>query len=114
MTAEGKHAADMSDLRLDDTIFEDLRKTFSTVSDRMDAARRALRNTDGSAVGAGKLVEDVHEFADEWGYGVKQLGKHTHGAVKMIDKIGEKFSELDQELAESLKSAKADSKKKGK
>ncbi|MEU6681085.1 hypothetical protein [Streptomyces sp. NPDC046853] len=100
----------MSDLRLDDTIFEELRKTFSTVSDRMDAARRALRNTDGSAVGAGKLVEDVHEFADEWGYGVKQLGKHTHGAVKMINKIGEKFSELDQELAESLKSAKADSK----
>ncbi|MGW7085920.1 hypothetical protein ACWGH2_20855 [Streptomyces sp. NPDC054871] len=101
----------MSDLRLDDTIFEDLRKTFSTVSDRMDAARRALRNTDGSAVGAGKLVEDVHEFADEWGYGVKQLGKHTHGAVKMINKIGEKFSELDQDLAESLKSAKSDSKK---
>ncbi|MEV8318999.1 hypothetical protein AB0Q95_33075 [Streptomyces sp. NPDC059900] len=100
----------MSDLRLDDTIFEELRKTFSTVSDRMDAARRTLRGTDGSVVGAGKLVEDVHEFADEWGYGVKQLGKHTHGAVKMINKIGEKFSELDQELAESLKSAKADSK----
>lgn len=113
MTAEGKHTADMSDLHLDGTIFEDLRKTFSTVSDRMDAARRALRNTDGSAVGAGKLVEDVHEFADEWGYGVKQLGKHTHGAVKMIDKIDEKFSELDQDLAESLKSSKAGSKKKG-
>ncbi|WP_371527835.1 hypothetical protein OG302_18785 [Streptomyces sp. NBC_01283] len=109
----------MSDLRLDDTIFEDLRKTFSTVSDRMDAARRTLRGADGSVVGAGKLVEDVHEFADEWGYGVKQLGKHTHGAVKMINKIGEKFGELDQQLAESLKSAdadskKADSKKKGK
>ncbi|MEV7196751.1 hypothetical protein AB0N81_33865 [Streptomyces sp. NPDC093510] len=100
----------MSDLRLDGTVFEDLKKTFSSVSDRMDAARRTLKNTDGSVVGAGKLIEDVHEFADEWGYGVKQLGKHTEGAVKMINKIDEEFSKLDQALAESLKSAKKKSK----
>ncbi|MEU9785411.1 hypothetical protein AB0H92_31375 [Streptomyces phaeochromogenes] len=30
----------MSDLRLEDTVFEDLKKTFSTISDRMDSARR--------------------------------------------------------------------------
>lgn len=96
----------MSDLRLDGTIFEDLKRTFSGVSDRMDAARRTLRSTDGSVVGAEKLIEDVHEFADEWGYGVKQLGKHTQGAVKMINKIDEEFSKLDQALAESLKSAR--------
>ncbi|MFK4065671.1 hypothetical protein [Streptomyces sp. NPDC029674] len=96
----------MSDLRLDGTVFESLKKTFSSVSDRMDAARRTLKNTDGSVVGTGKLAEDVQEFADEWGYGVKQLGKHTQGAVKMIDKIDEEFSKLDQALAESLKTAK--------
>lgn len=96
----------MSDLRLDGTIFEDLKKTFSTVSDRMDAARRTLKGTDGSVVGAKGLVDDVHDFADEWGYGIKQLGKHTHGAVKMINKIGDEFSKLDQDLAESLKSSK--------
>ncbi|MFE0099470.1 hypothetical protein [Streptomyces sp. NPDC059009] len=100
----------MSDLRLDDTIFAELKKTFSTVSDRMDAVRRTLKNTDGSVVGAKSLVEDVHDFSDEWSYGVKQLGKHTHGAVKMIDKIDTEFSKLDQDLAESLKSTK----KKGK
>ncbi|MBM7171399.1 hypothetical protein JQK87_23930 [Streptomyces sp. G44] len=100
----------MSDLRLDGTVFEDLKRTFSGVSDRMDAARRALKSTDGSVVGAGKLIEDVHDFADEWGYGVKQLGKHTQGAVKMINKIDEEFGKLDQALAESLKSAR----KKGK
>ncbi|MEU6990088.1 hypothetical protein ABZ953_05415 [Streptomyces sp. NPDC046465] len=100
----------MSDLRLDGTIFEDLKRTFSGVSDRMDAARRTLKSTDGSVVGAEKLIEDVHEFADEWSYGVKQLGKHTQGAVKMINKIDEEFSKLDQALAESLKSAR----KKGK
>ncbi len=96
----------MSDLRLEDTVFEDLKKTFSTISDRMDTARRTLRGTDGSAVGASKLVEDVHEFADEWGFGIKQLGKHTQGAVKMINKIGQGFGKLDHDLAESLKTKK--------
>jgi hypothetical protein len=96
----------MSDLRLEDTVFEDLKKTFSTISDRMDSARRTLRGTDGSAVGDSKLIEDVHDFADEWGYGIKQLGKHTQGAVKMINKIGSEFSKLDHDLAESLKTKK--------
>ncbi|MFC9848379.1 hypothetical protein ACFWFF_00460 [Streptomyces sp. NPDC060223] len=96
----------MSDLRLEDTIFEDLKKTFSSISDRMDATRRTLRGTDASAVGQSKLVEDVQDFADEWGYGIKQLGKHTSGAVKMINKIGESFSKLDLDLAESLKAPK--------
>ncbi|MER5970716.1 hypothetical protein ACFYYR_24275 [Streptomyces sp. NPDC001922] len=101
----------MSDLRLDGTIFEDLKTTFSTVSDRMDAARRTLKAVDASAVGADKLVDDVHDFSDEWGYGIKQLGKHTHGAVKMINKIGHEFNKLDHDLAESLESKP---KKKGK
>ncbi|MGW1713018.1 hypothetical protein [Streptomyces sp. NPDC002156] len=102
----------MSDLRLEDTIFEDLKKTFSTISDRMENARRSLRAADASVLGESKLVEDLRDFADEWGYGIKQLGKHTQGAVKMINHIDDTFSKLDLDLAESLKSAKA--KKKGK
>ncbi|MET9893342.1 hypothetical protein ABZZ47_24625 [Streptomyces sp. NPDC006465] len=100
----------MSDLRLEDTIFEDLKKTFSDISDRMETTRRTLRGANASAVGESKLVEDVQDFADDWGYGIKQLGKHTHGAVKMINKIGDSFSKLDLDLAESLKAPK----KKGK
>ncbi|MER5880045.1 hypothetical protein ACFWFU_10745 [Streptomyces sp. NPDC060235] len=96
----------MSDLRLEDTIFEDLKKTFSSISDRMEATRRTLRGTDASAVGESKLVEDVQDFADDWGYGIKQLGKHTQGAVKMIDKIADSFGKLDLDLAESLKAPK--------
>ncbi|MEU9447155.1 hypothetical protein [Streptomyces sasae] len=93
----------MSDLRLEDTIFQDLKKTFSSISDRMETTRRTLRSADASAVGEKQLVEDVQDFADDWGYGIKQLGKHTHGAVKMINKIGESFGKLDLDLAESLK-----------
>ncbi|MGA5843684.1 hypothetical protein [Streptomyces pseudogriseolus] len=93
----------MSDLTLEDTVFESLKKTFSSISDRMEDARRSLRGTDASAVGESKLVEHVQDFADEWGYGIKQLGKHTHGAVKMINTIGKTFGDLDLELAQSLK-----------
>lgn len=93
----------MTDLRLEDTVFEDLKKTFSSISDRMEATRRTLKNTDASAVGENNLVDDVHGFADDWAYGIKQLGKHTQGAVKMINKIGESFGKLDLDLAESLK-----------
>lgn len=103
----------MSDLRLEDTVFEDLKKTFSSISDRMDTARRTLRGADASAVGEAQLIEDVRDFADDWGYGIKQLGKHTHGAVKMINKIGEEFGKLDLDLAESLKSSSKKSDKKG-
>ncbi|MER6532673.1 hypothetical protein ABT215_02390 [Streptomyces sp900105755] len=96
----------MSDLRLEDTIFQDLKKTFSSISDRMETTRRTLRSADASAVGEKQLVEDVQDFADDWGYGIKQLGKHTQGAVKMINKIGESFGKLDLDLAESLKAPK--------
>jgi len=94
----------MSDLRLEDTVFEDLKKTFSSISDRMEATRRILRGSDASAVGESNLVEDVQDFADDWGYGIKQLAKHTHGAVKMINGIADSFGRLDLDLAESLKS----------
>ncbi|MBO4258012.1 hypothetical protein [Streptomyces griseorubiginosus] len=96
----------MSDLRLEDTVFQDLKKTFSSISDRMETTRRTLKNTDATAVGESKLVDDVHDFADDWAYGIKQLGKHTQGAVKMINKIGESFGKLDLDLAESLKAPK--------
>ncbi|WAX78599.1 hypothetical protein [Streptomyces sp. KMM 9044] len=102
----------MSDLRLEDTVFVQLKKTFSSISDRMETTRRTLRSTDASAVGESKLIEDVQDFADDWGHGIKNLGKHTHGAVKMIKTIGETFDKLDLDLAESLKAAKAQ--KKGK
>ncbi|MEK8172085.1 hypothetical protein NKH77_30840 [Streptomyces sp. M19] len=95
----------MSDLRLEGTVFEHLRTTFSTVSDRMDTARRAARH--GRERGRrGGLIEDVHDFADEWGYGIKQLGKHTDDARKMIEKIGKEFGKFDTDLAESLKASK--------
>ncbi|PTM91198.1 MULTISPECIES: hypothetical protein [unclassified Streptomyces] len=96
----------MTDLRLEDTIFQDLRKTFASISDRMETAHRTLKGTDASAVGESELIDGVHDFAGDWAYGIRQLGKHTQGVVKMINKIGDSFGRLDFDLAESLKSPK--------
>ncbi|WP_432119101.1 hypothetical protein [Streptomyces sp. bgisy032] len=71
----------MSDLHLEDTIFVHLKKTFFFISDRMEDARRSLKGTDATAVGESQLIEDVQDFADDWGYGIKQLGKQTHGTA---------------------------------
>jgi hypothetical protein len=49
----------MSDLRLEDTVFEHLKKTFFSLSDRMEDARRDLRGADSSAVGARQLIEET-------------------------------------------------------
>lgn len=42
----------MGDLQLNGTVMGDLRKTFSTIADRMDGVSRSMGNTNGEAVGA--------------------------------------------------------------
>ncbi|WP_328913991.1 MULTISPECIES: hypothetical protein [unclassified Streptomyces] len=98
----------MGDLQINGTVMGDLRKTFSTVADRMDVVSRAMGNANGESVGAPRLIDDVHDFADDWHYGIKQIGQHADTAVKMIDQIGKTFDDADLQLANSLK---ADGKK---
>lgn len=45
----------------------------------------------------------MHDFADDWHYGIGQIGQHADTAVKMIDQIGKTFSDADLQLANSLK-----------
>ncbi|MEN3583330.1 hypothetical protein AAH978_04130 [Streptomyces sp. ZYX-F-203] len=98
----------MSDLHLDETVFHDLRGTFSRISDRMEDVRRSLRGTEASVAGEVRLIEEVREFSDEWSHGVRQLGKHTQEAVKMINMIEKAFDGLDFELAQTLRSRKTE------
>ncbi|MFC4033626.1 hypothetical protein ACFO3J_19370 [Streptomyces polygonati] len=93
----------MGDLQINGTVMGDLRKTFATIADRMDGVSRSMGNTDGEAVGAPELINDVHDFADDWHYGIRQIGQHADTAVQMIDRIGKTFDEADLRLANSLK-----------
>ncbi|MFW6692264.1 hypothetical protein [Streptomyces sp. MAR4 CNX-425] len=84
---------------------EDLRKTFSTITDRMENVRKVVGGADGDAVGAEKLVGEVHDFADEWKYGITRIGETTAATVEMIDEIATKFDALDKDLMETLTKA---------
>lgn len=95
----------MGDLQINGTVLGDLRKTFSTIANRMDGVSRAMGNANGESVGAPKLIDDVHDFADDWHYGIKQIGQHADTAVHMIDQISKTFSDADLQLANSLKTA---------
>ncbi|WNI15974.1 hypothetical protein [Actinacidiphila sp. ITFR-21] len=93
----------MADLQINGTVMGDLRKTFATIADRMDGVSRAMGNADGEGVGAPELIGDVHDFADGWHYGIKQIGRHADTAVHMIDQIGKTFDDADLQLANPLK-----------
>jgi hypothetical protein len=80
----GKDGFVMGDLQINGTVMGDLRKTFSTIADRMDGVSRAMGNANGESVGAPKLIDDVHDFADDWHYGIKQIGQHADNAVHMM------------------------------
>lgn len=92
----------MSDLQISAQVLNDLRSTLSRISNDLDGACRQLRNADASGVGADPLVHRVHDFADEWHYGIGQIGKHADDCVSMLDTIGKKFDETDQNLKSAL------------
>lgn len=92
----------MSDLNISAQVLNDLRSTLTRISTDLDGACRQLRNTDATGLGADPLVNRVHDFADEWHYGIGQIGKHADDCVSMLDQIGKKFDEVDQNLKTAL------------
>ncbi len=95
----------MTDLALASSTMDDLRRTFTTITGRLDGARRALANTDHEVVGAQSLADRLHGFASGWKYGISQIGQHSDSTVKMIDGIGKTFDQADIELANTLQKA---------
>ena len=61
-----------------------------------------LRNADATGLGAEPLVSRVHDFADDWGYGIGQIGKHADDCVSMLDHIGKGFDDVDRKLKQQL------------
>ncbi|MDI5964253.1 hypothetical protein POF50_015055 [Streptomyces sp. SL13] len=95
----------MADLTVHSEVLDDLKRTFSHITQQMDAARKALSNADGTVVGAPSLIDAVHDYANDWKYGIGQIGQHTHSTVETIDQIGKTFDDADIKLANSLHKA---------
>ena len=92
----------MSDLQISAVVLNDLHRTLTTVRNDLDGACRRLRSTDATGVGADPLVSRVHDFADEWHYGIGQIGQHADDCVKMLEQIGKTFDDTDNKLKSTL------------
>lgn len=92
----------MSDLRIKGDTLDALHHTFTTIAKRMGRAGRSMKGADSEAVGAWTLIRQVKDFADEWDYGIEQLGKHADGAAQMLRKIAKDFDGLEHELEAAL------------
>lgn len=92
----------MADLTVHSSLLDDLKQKLSSITGRMDTVQRAVRNTDASALGASNLVDKVHDFADDWSYGITLIGQHCDDATKAITQVGKTFDQADIQLANSL------------
>lgn len=97
----------MSDLQISAVVLADLRSTLTKISGDLDGACRRLRNTDATGVGADPLVDRVHDFADEWHYGIGQIGQHADDCVQMLDNLGKTFDDADGKLKAQIEPKKA-------
>ncbi|MEY9864132.1 hypothetical protein ABH935_009786 [Catenulispora sp. GAS73] len=92
----------MSDLQISAAVLNELRATLSKISGDLDGACRRLRSTDATGVGADPLINRMHDFADEWHYGIGQIGQHADDCVKMLDDISKSADDLDGKLKSQL------------
>jgi hypothetical protein len=95
----------VSDLKVTSSVLDDLRRTFTTITGRLDGARRQLTSVQAWAVGDQDLIHDLEDFSDDWKYGITQIGQHADSTVKMIDSIGKTFDDADVQLANTLQKA---------
>jgi hypothetical protein len=92
----------MSDLKISAVVLNDLHRTLTNISNDLDGACRRLRSTDATGVGADPLVSRMHDFADEWHYGIGKIGQHADDCVKMLEQIGKTFDDTDKKLKSAL------------
>lgn len=92
----------MSDLYIDNAMLQRVRNNLAHIDELLAKPAKAMEAVDVRAMGASELEKRMDSFGDEWNYGIKQLQKFSRTAVKALDKIEEKFTGLDQELAKQL------------
>ena len=45
----------------------------------------------------------MDDFAEEWNYGISQIGERTDSAVQALDQIGKSFDECDRVLGDACR-----------
>lgn len=75
------------------------------MSERLSGACHALRSLGVSALGAPPLTDAVHHFADEWHYGIAQIGERADDVVRELGRVGTGFDQCDAALATACRPA---------
>jgi hypothetical protein len=93
------------DLYVTSAVIDELRGTLTSVTGRLDGARRALGSVDPAVVGAAPLTGQVHDYAGSWQYGVTQLGEHAQRCAQLLATVGAAFDQVDAQLSSELRGA---------
>lgn len=97
----------MPDLYVQDAVLAELRSRLAGLCGRLEGACGGLRQVDAAGMGAVPLIERLDDFANEWNYGIGQIGKRTDGAVNALVQIGRTFDEVERVLAEACRPPEA-------
>ena len=92
----------MADLCID---FDALNRTRGNLADVESLLRgpcSGMADLPAEAAGHEVLRERLHDFGDEWDYGIGKLGEFSSGVVDALTSIESTFRQLDTELAEAL------------
>lgn len=92
----------MADLYIDAEVLNRTRSNLMRIAEILQRPAQQLAALDEAAVGAPVLRERTAEFAEEWSYGIGQLGKFAAGAAEALTRVGDTFQAVDVALAQVL------------
>ncbi|MDP9822562.1 hypothetical protein [Nocardioides massiliensis] len=93
------------DLYIDAGMLRRVRTNLGRIETMLSRPANDMKALDGTELGPAKLRSRVTEFADEWAYGIAQLGEFTASAVEALTSIEEAFQQADTDLANALNDA---------
>ena len=91
-----------ADLHLTSQVLDELISALTGFSGQVATACADISSGDSALTGADPLAGQVHDFADSWNYGLKQLGQHGAECARLLKQVGTTFDSLDNELAGQL------------
>lgn len=95
----------MADLQVRSEVLDGLRSWLSRVSEQLSGACTALRSLDVSVLGAPPLTDAAHHFADEWHYGITQIGERADDVLRELGRVSTGFEQCDATIAAACRPA---------
>ncbi len=92
----------MVDLFIDLSALARTRGDLLDISDLMKSPLSTMSDLASSATSHDRLRGRLRDFGDEWDYGIGKLSDYSGSAAEALQKIGDTFEGLDEELRSAL------------